>query len=507
MSWLRRAALIPARLWPIELGAWSFRTGLPAEEAERGMLTGVLAQALSPTHLELRLLLVGCAIGLQWYDEIPANWMQPLIGLPAASMLAFFCMALCLACLCLAVSPRLPHWLFGTWGLLISRIAVISCLILGIVGLGEVGLTVFACFQPPVYYNDGTLLDHNAALLLLEGQNPYTQSDIVAAIRDFHQPAEYTTPLQQGKLANQQDYPTSAQLQQLLAQEPVGHPNQVLEFESHVSYPALAFLTLIPLVWAGAPTVVPFYLLCLAVFAIIGLRSVRRDLRWWVALLFLADLPVVYSTLSGSLDVFSLLLLFLAWLSWRRWWLSAALLGLALASKQTAWFYLPFYLIFVYQRVGLRNAAWRLTFASALFAVINLPFIVWNAGAWAAGVLAPLQDPMFPEGVGLIAFSVGKLLPFLPHSAYTVLEGLGMVGALIWYWRWGRARPEAALILAVLPLFLAWRSLPTYFDFCALPAALLLANGALFTTTMSSTKAPSAQSRVKEAVLPRLAPS
>jgi hypothetical protein len=81
---------------------------------------------------------------------------------------------------------------------------------------------------------------------------------------------------------------------------------------------------------------------------------------------------------------------------------------------------------------------------------------------------------MFPEGSGLIALSVGKLLPFLPHAAYTLLEGLGMAATLIWYWRWGRERPEAAIVLAVLPLFLAWRSLPSYFDFCALPLALLL---------------------------------
>jgi uncharacterized membrane protein len=206
---------------------------------------------------------------------------------------------------------------------------------------------------------------------------------------------------------------------------------------------------------------------------------VRRDLRWWGALLFLADLPVIYSTLSGSLDVFYMLLLFLAWLWWRRWWMSAALLGLALASKQIAWFYVPFYLIFIAQSVGVRSAAARLALASAFFVLINLPFIIWDPGAWLAGVLAPVQDPMFPEGVGLIAFSVGKLLPFLPHSAYAALEGLAMGGALFWYWRWGRERPEAALILAVLPLFLAWRSLATYFDFCALPAALLLASDAL----------------------------
>jgi uncharacterized membrane protein len=142
----------------------------------------------------------------------------------------------------------------------------------------------------------------------------------------------------------------------------------------------------------------------------------------------------------------------------------------------------PFYLIFIYQRRGLREASVRAGLALGLFLVVNLPFMVMDGGAWVAGVLAPLRDPMFSEGAGLIALSVGNVLPFLPHTVYTVLEVMGMAGALLWYWRWGRERPEAALVLAVLPLFLAWRSLPTYFYFCALPAALLLACAGRFKT-------------------------
>jgi uncharacterized membrane protein len=428
----------------------------------------------SERSLPPRLLLLGFAIGVQGYEVIPHDWLGSIIGPSAAALLSFSLMSLTLICICLAVRPSLPGWLAGKAGRVLGRMAVIGCLVLGIFGLGEVGIIVFECFQAPIYYNDGALLDHNAALLLLHGQNPYTQSDIVAALRDFHQSAEYTTPLQQGKLAHQQEYPTPAQLQTLLAQEPVGHPNQALEFESHVSYPALSFLVLIPLVWAGAPTVIPFYLLCLLLLALLGLRSVRRDLRWWVALLFLADLPVINSVLDGSLDIFCILLVFLAWRSYQRWWVSAVLMGLAVASKQTAWFYLPFYLVYVYQRQGFRDTARRIGLAGLLFVVINLPFIVMDAGAWTAGVLAPVRDPMFPGGSGLIALSIGKLLPFLPREIYTLLEGFGLAAALIWYWRWGHKRPEAAMVLAVLPLFLAWRSLPSYFDFCALPIALLL---------------------------------
>ncbi len=471
MALLRRAGLIPEQIWPLQSGAWSFGG----------------QQADSVAHLPLRLLLLGLAIGLQVYHEIPSEWTRAVFGLAGAAALSFLVMGLSLGLLCLAVSPRLPGWLAGNVGRALGWVALVSCLMLALLGLRQVGLMVVQSFQEPVYYNDGTLLDHNAAYLLLHGQNPYTHSDIVAAIRDYHQPAEFTTPLQQGALADQQDYPTKEQLRALLAQEPVGHPDQVLEFESRVSYPALSFLSLVPFVWAGFPTVLPFYVLCLTLLAVIGLRFVRRDLRWWVALLFLADLPVLNSALAGDLDMFYILLVFLAWLFWERWWVSAIFVGLAIASKQNAWFYLPFYLIFVYQRRSLQDALLRLGLAVGLFLGVNLPFILMDSGAWVAGVFAPLRDPMFPAGAGLIALAVGKLLPFLPHIAYTLLECLGLLGALIWYYRWGRERPEAAMVLAVLPLFLAWRSLPTYFYFCALPTALLLARARRLTTQGTGT--------------------
>jgi hypothetical protein len=437
---------------------------------------GEMLRGKSPADLlVLRVLLLGFAVALQTYHEIPSEAVRALFGLAGASVLSFALMAVSLVCLCLAVSPKLPGWVIGKLGRGFAWATLIICLVLAVLGLRQVGLMVVESFEAPYYPNDGTLLDHNAAVLLLHGENPYVASDIVAAIRTFHQPADFTTPLQQGLLANQQDYPTKDQLRTLLAQEPVGQPGRVLEFESHVSYPALSFLVLVPLVWAGWPTVLPFYVLCLALLAFFGLRAVRPELRWLVALIFLADLPVLNSTLAGDLDIFYILLVFLAWLWWDRWWWSAVLFGLALASKQLAWFYFPFYLIFVYQRRGWREAALRTGVAGLVFLVPNLPFMLLDGQAWAAGVLAPLRDPMFPAGAGIIALGVGKMLPFLPHGVYTVLEGVGMLGALAWYYRWGRQRSESAMVLAVLPLFLAWRSLPTYFYFCALPAALLLA--------------------------------
>ena len=50
--------------------------------------------------------------------------------------------------------------------------------------------------------------------------------------------------------------------------------------------------------------------------AVLFIRSVPLELRFWIGLLLLADAPLLNATLSGVLDVFYILLLFVAW----RWW-------------------------------------------------------------------------------------------------------------------------------------------------------------------------------------------
>jgi len=107
--------------------------------------------------------------------------------------------------------------------------------------------------------------------------------------------------------------------------------------------------------------------------------------------------------------------------------------------------------------------------------LINLPFILWNYHAWIAGVMAPMADPMFPQGVGIVGLSTTPLLPFLPQIAYNILELGVMLLALLWYWRLCKERPEAAMVLAIIPLFFAWRSLSSYFYCAALPLIVLMA--------------------------------
>jgi uncharacterized membrane protein len=147
---------------------------------------------------------------------------------------------------------------------------------------------------------------------------------------------------------------------------------------------------------------------------------------------------------------------------------------LALDSKQIAWYFAPFYLIMTWCQYGFKEAIHRMAIASGLGLLINLPFIMWDWKAWSVGMMAPISDPMFPMGVGLINLSETHLLPYLPQTIYTLLEVAAMLLVLVWYWRICRKRPEAAMLLAILPLFFAWRSLPSYFYCAAFPVFILM---------------------------------
>jgi hypothetical protein len=353
-----------------------------------------------------------------------------------------------------------------------QRIVLFLTFILTIPGAIQIGYTTFICFTPPVFTNDGTSLDTNAASLLLAGHNPYTDSNILQIARRFHIQPNWTTPLRQGTFAHQLDYPTMDEFQTAL--DTAQKTGDASAFESKVSYPALSFLTLVPFVALHDYNVQPFYLLCYLLLVLLAWKWAQRELRPWVLLLAVADVPMLASTMGGNLDIFYTLLIALAWWLRDRRWASALCLGLALASKQIAWYFAPFYFIMNWRLYSFKEAVYRLLIAGTLGLLINLPFILWNPQAWLAGILAPVIDPMFPMGVGIVNLSVTHLIPYLPERGYTVLQIAAFLVSLACYWRMSRLRPESAIFFAVLPLFFNWRSLSSYFYCVAYPLFVLM---------------------------------
>ena len=402
-------------------------------------------------------------------------WYTPLLELAGGlipcglTLGGFFAMWMAIKPVMLHQQLELARQHGARWQKMALLRTMALCLIGCVVGVIAISLWFF----PPVYTNDGTSLDTNAAYLLLAGKNPYTASNIIDVARRFGIQPDWTTPLRVGQFAGRLDYPSTVDFRSTF--DTALKANQAPEFESRVSYPALAFLTLVPFVFLKISNVLPFYLLSYLLLVWIAWKVSRKELRPWILLLALANVPMLSGAVNGDLDLFYVLLLVVVWLLREKRWLSALFLGLAVASKQIAWFFVPFYAILIWRHYGPREACLRLAIAGSLALVINLPFIIWNPEAWLAGVLAPMADPMFPLGVGLVNLSSAHLLPYLPNWLYLSLEASALVAMLVYYWRTCRTCPESVMLLAVLPLFLAWRSLPSYFSCTAFPLFVLMA--------------------------------
>ena len=74
-----------------------------------------------------------------------------------------------------------------------------------------------------------------------------------------------------------------------------------------------------------------------------------------------------------------------------------------------------------------------------------------------------MTDPMFPVGVGIVSLVTSGIVNITSSLPFTVIEAIAFIGGLLWYISNAKRYPFAGPILAVLPLFFAWRSPLNYF--------------------------------------------
>jgi uncharacterized membrane protein len=188
-----------------------------------------------------------------------------------------------------------------------------------------------------------------------------------------------------------------------------------------------------------------------------------RALRPLVPLIVLSNVPLIVLTAGGQPDPIYVLFLLVALAEWRTRWLSPLALGLAASTKQLAWFFVPFYAVFILRQYGAREAARRCGVAALIFAVTNGPFIAQAPGAYFASISGPVADPMFPLGIGIIALFVSNVLPMLPKAVFSGVEVAVWLGSITAAARLRIITLAGCTALAALPLFFAWRSLINYF--------------------------------------------
>ena len=395
-----------------------------------------------------------------------------IIGLCMALWFSWF------ALIFLMAVPPVDRWL-RPWLRQLKRGVVVVTVLLAAVGIAELlglhlletgtlrgtGLTdeVTGYFR----YNDATAMSHQASERLLEGENPYTEADIVAALDERGLPAATVTPLKKGDFAEVFPYPSEDELNDVLREARELGNGPPAEFESKVSYPAGSFLFQTPFVALGLEDLRIFYLICALAAAGIVLWRAPSALRPWAVVAFLVSVVLWNLIATGTTDTLYVLFVLLGWMLRSRLLLASVFVGLAAATKQIAWIYAVFFLILL-----LRERGWRPVFASVstmmgVFAIINMPFVFDASQHWLEGVMAPVLDPMFPRGVGVVAFSIAGILPPNP-VIFMIMEAVVLALGALWYYRTGYRYPYVGLVLAALPFFFAWRSYSCYFYFASL---------------------------------------
>ena len=308
------------------------------------------------------------------------------------------------------------------------------------------------------FTTDSAAFNQLAARVLLQGKNPYTTS-MNGATYLLNPPSHFWTYMADG-----------------------GHVTQF-------SYPAASFLLEIPARALGFHHGLADWIDLVAwlVTGLLLFLLLPVSLRWLATLVLLAG-AFVGTFSNGGTDALFIPFLVVAVWRWDRFgtgraagvanWIGPVALGLACAVKQTPWFCLPLLLIGLgieARRRGepvLRVPARYLALAVGVFAVCNLPFVIWGPSAWVDGVLLPFTKPLVADGQGLVTVAIHGLTGGVVLPLLSVAGALAYVALLAAFVVWYPAMKVVWLLVLPIVLLIPGRSISSYL-IDLFPAALV----------------------------------
>ncbi|MDD5339416.1 MAG: glycosyltransferase 87 family protein [Dehalococcoidales bacterium] len=373
------------------------------------------------------------------------------------------------------------------WGGVLKRGAILIFIVMFVVGVAET--VILTCFTHNILddgvnsgadevvqalydgfrYNDGTALSQQAAENLLDGKNPYTNSNIVTALEKYDGVYDRVTPLQKGRFEYDFPYPSAQQIEEVW-NEAKQNPSQIPEeIESKVCYPAGTFLSIAPFIAIGITDIRIIYAIIMIAALVYVAWRVPNKRRLIFIGVTLCSLELWNTLGCGETGLIIFPLLLIAWVTLgENDWVSGLFMGLAVATKQTAWFFLPFFGILLFRTWGWKRFWIWAGVIIAVFFATNGYFIINNPEVWMNSIMAPMLEPMFPLGVGAVSLVTSGLVNIHTTWPFVAAEIGVLIGGGLWYLRYCKKYPDIGPVLAILPLFFAWRSLWTYFYYVAI---------------------------------------
>lgn len=357
--------------------------------------------------------------------------------------------------------PGTPYWLFG----ILFSLLVVNCFfsfnnsnryknwfLVAVLMITVGGATITAMVDraktAPVYGVHDIILQQEAAMrYLIVGKNPYQETYFGTPVEDFHY----------GELGRDAVNPALFHF--------VMPPWYLL-------FPFLFYYTSIP--------VFGFFdgrmaLLCTMVLLLITLWFWFKDkaiARLAIVLTALSPAVIGYF-IEGRSDVFALswLMVSILMLSRKKYVWSGVLLALALLSKQTTWFMVPFFAVYLWLQHP-KAGFWKTVVAAMVTGVIIvLPFLLWNVAAFIDSVILYLTGntansyPVSGYGLSMLLYDAGKISDIHAYYPFIVWQIGFALPVMVLLLLWVRKKPTESKFMLSYAVFLsAYWYLSRYFN-------------------------------------------
>lgn len=266
-------------------------------------------------------------------------------------------------------------------------------------------ISVGFIFLSAPFRTDELLFDFYSATLISKGLNPYLPEAFHNVFSYYSVPLAFRTPLTTGGYAKGLFYPDLAAI--------IFLPSAIFKFDPR--FEIFAFTL-------GIILIAFFYLK-------------RRNLQEYfpmLVLLFVSDIGIMGFAGYSVVDIIWAFFLIITIITRDRKFVPSISMGIALALKQIAWVFFPFYLIFIWKEKGFKNAVVSASISALIFFAVNLPYIVYSPHFWFDSLLAPETMPLIGVGQGISIISFAGFY-LLDHIYFTFMFFTEMVLLIILY--------------------------------------------------------------------------